>query len=448
MARLNVKRESDARTHEGARAIEFGPEDSLRRSVMNCLLWEDQFYEDGKGISDRIKELVPTVAPDRVAAIAVEARNAMNLRHVPLLLAREMLRHPSHRPLVADVLDGVIKRADELTEFLAIYWADNLAPMQQRRKEKLASQAKKGLARAFKRFDAYQLAKYDRDGAVRLRDVLFLTHPKPRDGEQAATWKALVDGTLKSPDTWEVELSAGKDKRETFERLISEGKLGALAVLRNLRNMQGAGVDRAIVRRAISEMNVSRVFPYRFITAAKHAPDLEPDLEQAMFRAAATAETLPGRTVLLVDVSGSMDWKMGGKSESTRIDAACGLAILAREICEDLTVYSFSSDVVKVPTRRGFGLAEAILRSQAHGGTALGSAIRSVTSAEQLRRTDRIIVITDEQSNDTVGAPPCRGYIINVASYKNGVGSGDWLRVDGFSESVLRWVSGMERPNS
>jgi 60 kDa SS-A/Ro ribonucleoprotein len=70
---------------------------------------------------------------------------------------------------------------------------------------------------------------------VKLRPVLFLFHAKPKDAEQAAVWKKLVENTLEPHDTWEVALSAGKDKRENFERLLREGKLGGPAVLRNLR---------------------------------------------------------------------------------------------------------------------------------------------------------------------------------------------------------------------
>src|SRR5215469_8191783 len=110
-------------THEGAKGKRFTPEKELKRTLMNCLLWEDQFYEDGVSIADRIKLLVPQVEPKVVAALAIEAREQMKLRHAPLLLAREMARHEKHRVLVADTLARIIQRPDELTEFLAIYWA-------------------------------------------------------------------------------------------------------------------------------------------------------------------------------------------------------------------------------------------------------------------------------------------------------------------------------------
>ena len=162
-----------ARTHEGAPARHISPELQLRRSVLACLLWESQFYEDGVEIAGRIAELVPKVAAEKVAALAVEAREQMKLRHAPLLLVREMARHKTHRALVAETLARVIQRADELAEFVAIYWKDGRVP--------LSGQVKKGLAAAFPKFDEYQLAKYDRGGPIKLRDVLFLCHAKPRD---------------------------------------------------------------------------------------------------------------------------------------------------------------------------------------------------------------------------------------------------------------------------
>ncbi|MCA8897691.1 MAG: TROVE domain-containing protein [Hyphomonas sp.] len=428
-----------ARTHEGAKGRAFGPEKQLRRALMNCMLWEDQFYENGVSIAERMAELVPKVKAEAVAAMAVEAREDMKLRHAPLLIVREMARHDGHKALVADTLERIIQRPDELTEFLSIYWVDALGPLQQRKKAAVSAQAKKGLARAFAKFDAYQLAKYDRDGAVRLRDVLFLVHPKPKNTEQEKVWKQLAEGELSSPDTWEVALSGGADKRETFERLIAEKKLGALALLRNLRGMQVAGVPKRTIATALDDMRVDRVLPYRFIAAARYAPDLEPELENAMFRSIEGHARLKGKTTLLVDVSGSMDSPMSYRSEMTRLDAAVGLAVLAREICEEMEIYTFSETTVKVPARRGFALRDAIVSSQAHWSTRLGEAIDKVD-----RKGRRLIVFTDEQSHDRVNAPKGLGYMVNVASYQNGVGQGDWQRIDGFSEKILDWIIASE----
>jgi hypothetical protein len=434
-----INKSKAARTHEGAKGRAFAPEQELRRALMNCMLWEDQFYEDGVAIADRIGALVPKVKPEAVARMAIEAREDMKLRHAPLLVVREMACHETHRALVADTLERVIQRPDELTEFLAIYWANELGPMQQRKRQAVSAQAKKGLARAFAKFDAYQLAKYDRDGAVRLRDVLFLTHAKPKDEAQEKIWKQLVDGKLTSPETWEVALSGGADKKATFERLIAEKKLGALALLRNLRNMQIAGVSKKAIGKALDEMRTDRVLPYRFIAAAQHAPDLEPELEHAMFRSIEGHAKLKGKTILLVDVSGSMDAQLSGRSEMRRLEAAVGLAVLAREIGEDVEIFTFSDHVKRIAPRRGFALRDAIVSSQPHSGTWLGKAVLEVD-----RKGARLIVFTDEQAHDPVGAPKGVGYMVNVASYKHGVGHGDWRRVDGFSEKILDWIIATE----
>jgi 60 kDa SS-A/Ro ribonucleoprotein len=434
MAKLNILKLSHlapVRTHEGGPAKAITPEQALRRSVLACMLWEDEFYEDGVQIAGRIRELVPKVDAARVAALAVEAREAMKLRHVPLLLVREMARHATHRSLVAQTLARVIQRADELSEFMAIYWADGRAP--------LSGQVKKGLAAAFTKFDEYALAKYDRAGVVRLRDVLFLCHAKPNDADQAGLWRRLIEGNLFIPDTWEVALSGGGDKRAHWERLLAERKLGALALLRNLRNMKDAGVDEEAVTHALSAMKTERVLPFRFLAAARYAPQWEEALEQAMYRSVAGREKLAGRTVLLIDTSGSMDAPLARRSEMLRMDAACGLAVLLREVCDAVEVYSFSNKLVRVPSRRGFALRDAVVSSQPHAGTQLGHALSRLREA-----CDRIIVITDEQSHDRVPAPHGRGYVINVASARNGVGYGAWTHIDGWSEAVVDYIRSLE----
>jgi 60 kDa SS-A/Ro ribonucleoprotein len=259
------------RTHEGAPARSIDAELQLRRAVMACMLWEDQFYEDGVEIAGRISALVAKVEPEQVRAIAIEARERMKLRHAPLLLVREMARLMTHRHLVAETLARVVQRADELAEFLAIYWKDGKQPV--------SAQVKKGLATAFTKFDAYALAKYNRDGQVKLRDVLFLSHAKPINTAQAELWKQLVNDVLPVPDIWEVRLSAGNDKRESWESLLRERKLGALALLRNLRNFAQCGVDEHLVLTALREVRTERVLPFRFVAAARYAPQWEQELQ-------------------------------------------------------------------------------------------------------------------------------------------------------------------------
>lgn len=440
MARVNVSASyPPQRTHEGGPAVRQTALQELRRAVLSCLLWEGSFYESGEAIAARICGLCSKVRPEEISALAIEARSRFKLRHAPLLLARELAkvaRGEQYAGLTSSTLFEIIQRPDELHEFLALYWQKGRVP--------LSAQVKKGLALAFGKFSEYALAKWRGDGAVKLRDVLFLSHAKATE-ERQDLYRRLAKNELETPDTWEVALSAGANKRETFERLISEKKLGALALLRNLRGMREAGVPMGTIEAALERMDVERVLPYRFITAARYAPMLEPALEAAMFKAISGMEKIPGKTLLLVDVSGSMDDKVSQKGETTRMDAACGLAILARELCEHVIVLTFSSATVFVPPRRGFALRDAIVSSQPHGATYLGEALRKIKGDVTAKSADRIIVFTDEQAHDEVGEPIGRGYIANVSPYEHSVGYGPWTRINGFSESMLSYVLECER---
>lgn len=439
MARLNVKKIAPhGFTHEGTQAAPMNAEQALRRSVMSCLLWESEFYEDGQEIAGRIVKLSAEVGIDKLASIAIEARERGNLRHVPLLLLSALTKRGSGNKLVADTIARVVQRADELSELLAIHAKANCVTPD-KIKPKLPAQMKKGLARAFIKFDEYQLAKYDREGAVRLRDALFLVHAKPKDDEQAALWKRLVGGELKVPDTWEVGLSGGADKKETFERLMREGKLGYLALLRNLRNMVQAGCDEGLVRNAIvARKGAHRVLPFRYVAAARAAPQFEPAIDQALSEAISEMPVLSGKTVVLVDVSGSMSGVLSSKSDLRRVDAAAALASI---IHGDLKVIAFANNVTELAARRGMAGVDNIVKHLG-GGTELGRAVAHVNA---LRGIDRIIAITDEQSHDRVPDPVAKhAYMINVASAQRGVGYDRWVHIDGFSESVLKFIQEFE----
>jgi len=456
MARMNKRKES-LRTHEGAKAKRINPEMQLRRSVLACMLWEKSFYEDGIDIAERIIDTVPHVDPKKTKDIAIQARNDMKLRHAPLLIARAMAQHTKHKKYVAETLENIIQRPDELPEFLSIYWRENKIP--------IANQVKIGLGEALRKFDEYQLAKWDQKGKdIRIRDVLFLTHPQPKGRKQETLWRRLADDKLKTPDTWEVSLSSGKDKKETWERLMIDNKLGAMAFLRNLRNMEKEGVNKSIIREYFQKLNTERILPYRFIAAARYAPDWEDELEACMLKCLNQQNPLYGETVVLVDVSGSMSQNISDKSDMTRMDAACGMAILLREICEDIRIFTFSVDFKKIPPRHGFALRDAIVNSQDHMGTLLGQAVSAVygtknkniptpvsrwfgperTFTGQGLSPNRLIVFTDEQSHDPVPDPKGRAYMINVASYENGVGYGAWHHIDGWSEHVIRYIQEYE----
>ena len=430
-----IARKPTAYNDAGTFVKTISAEKQLSRLVLANMLFEDQFYVDGVESAKRITELVQKLAktnPKFVEHLAIAARSNFKLRHVPLLITLGLAQS---RALRADVLNAVIQRPDEMGEFLSLYWKNGKVP--------IANQVKKGLSLALNKFSEFQLAKWDKNSAaIRIRDVMFMTHAKPKDEKTAELFRKLADQTLETPDTWETQLSAGADKRETFERLMAERKLGALAFLRNLRNMVQAGVNEQAIRAYGASVNAERVLPFRYIAAARIVPQFEDMLEQMMFRSLESHEKIPGKTTILVDCSGSMfGCKVTSKSDLDRFDAASALAMLCREVCEEVEIYGFSTKAVRVPARRGFALVEAI-RASTSGGTQIGASFAQVP-----KTSDRYIIITDEQSYDRPTAPPAgsKGYLINVAAYQNGVNHADWIGVDGFSEAVIDYIQAVEK---
>ena len=172
MARLNQSNLSTHRTHEGAPAARIDHEAQLRRSLMSCLLWEDEFYEDGRQIGERLADLAQQVRPDVALAMAVEARD--KLRHAPLWILAVLDDRVKGSSLLSDAVPKIVRRADELAEVLAMRCKITSKPL----KKALSNAMRRGLKAALANFDEYQLAKYNRPNAIKLRDVARLVHAK------------------------------------------------------------------------------------------------------------------------------------------------------------------------------------------------------------------------------------------------------------------------------
>lgn len=458
--KTNKKTISPLKTHEGAPSPRTDAAKQLRRATMACMLFENQFYESGEDSAARIAELVALVSFDDAAACAIDAREKFKLRHVPLLIVREMLRKHKGRQM-GDLIHRVIQRPDELGELLALYWKDGKTP--------LTFQLKIGLSRAIKKFNEYSLAKNDGEG-ITLRDVLFMVHARPgQSSEDSAVriapsinkpnykrgqtfrhepslFDRIVNRTMAIPDTWETQLSAGADKKETFTRLLTERKLGGMALLRNLRNMQTAGVPADLIWQGIATMKTDRILPFRFISAAKYGAQFEPALEAAMFRCLSEQPKLEGRMALLVDHSMSMNTPVSAKSEVSRFDSAAALAMMLMETTDRCRVFTFSQACTEIPPRRGFGMLAALNAVRRPVSTMLGAAVRHVYNV--FPECNRIIVITDEQSADRPPHPQGTGYIVNVAGYRNGIAYGPWVSIDGWSEAIIDYIREFEVTDS
>lgn len=435
----------------GAFAAKQGAYELLRRAVLSCLLWEDLAYQSGTENAENIATLIPQVEPAKVAELAIEARTKQKLRHVPLYIVSEMLKHPHHKGLVAQTLEKVVTRPDQITDFVAIYWKNGKKP--------LAAQAKKGLAACFNKFNEYQLAKYDRDGSVKLRDVLFLTHAKPAQGNEEL-FKKIANRELQVPDTWEVALSTGKDKKATWTRLIEEKKLGALAFLRNLRNMKQVSVDASVIRKGFRQVNSQMLLPLNFFSAAKHAPEFKTDINELMLRTYKDLPKLPGKSIFVVDVSGSMGAQISTKSDFMRMDVAAAMAVLAHELCEDVEIWcTAGSDYARTHQteridypKRGFDLVDQIMKMKGKLG---GGGIFTRQCLEHIEKNisytpDRIMIFSDSQDCDRTNKIPNpfgkNNYIVDVSAHSHGVNyRGKFsAEVSGWSENFLTFVSAFE----
>lgn len=426
----------------------------LRRAVLANLLWEDVAYMDGYKVANEICRLIPLCNPLDVYELALEARLKQKLRHTPLLIAVEMCKHEGHRAWVSKLLPQIITRADMLCDFLALYWRNG--------KCTVSSQARKGLAEAFHNFDEYQFAKYDRDAAIKLRDVMFLSHPKAKDEAEDALFKKIAERQLATPDTWEVALSSGEDKKVTWERLIREHKLGALATLRNISNMKKAKVDKEIISDAICQMKSFMLLPLDFYKAAKNNPEFERDIEDAMLRAYESLPKLPGKTLFIVDTSGSMGRSISGESQFTRMEVAGVMTLLASIQCENFELVLtagddatrvHSSKWIQYPTK-GFDLVKKMFSYKTeigYGGIFTRQCLNWCREQFKEKDFDRIIVFSDSQDCDhpdsRIPNPFGRkNYICDVSANTRGINyKGVWTaEISGWSEHFMTYIACFE----
>ncbi len=437
----------------GMKGAKQDAEALLRRAVMTCLLWEDLFYQSGSQVAKNIRDLIPQVDPEKVYWIAVEAKHLQKLRHVPLYIASVMAGLDTHKHLVSQLLETILVRPDEFAEFLAIYWKNGRTP--------ISAQIKRGLANAFSNFNEYQFAKFRGDrNEIKLRDVMRIVHPKPKTQEKAVLYKKILDNTLETPDTWEVALSSGADKKTTWERLISERKLGALAFLRNLRNMNSVGVSKTAIRNGIEALNPKWLLPLHFLSAAKYAPEYEQELENLMIKMFENTPKLPGYTIFVVDVSGSMGSIISDKSEFNRLDVAKAMAMIASHLTEKFSLYITAGDdgarihsTKRISPRRGFGTMSAISensRKVGKGGIFTRQCLEYIREQEDDVTPDRIIIFSDSQDCDSINKTPKpfgkRNYIVDVSAHSHGVNyEGIWdAEISGWSEHFIDFIMAME----
>ena len=365
---------------EGTPAFELTPEMELYSAVLTSSL-SNQFYESGTDRIERIRSMIQKNNPLFVAKLAIYAREKMHLRSMPLILAVELSRQHKGDGLVGCLVNRVIQRADEITELLAYYSLAN-SRTELKKLNKLSKQVQKGLSAAFNKFDEYQFAKYNRDANIKLKDALFLVHPKAKDQGQQVLFDKIVRDELATPFTWETALSqlgqakfdSAELKREAFkqqwEQLILSEKLGYMATLRNLRNILEAEVSPEALRKVCSYLSdskavaKSRQLPFRYLAAYRELKDVSEGrsgklleaLEEAVLQ---SAQNLAGfdediRLVIACDVSGSMQKAISPKSKIQFYDIGLMLAMILRSKSDNAITGMFGNiwKVINVPGKQ------------------------------------------------------------------------------------------------
>ena len=350
--------------YEGEKAYKMSSEMELYTAVVTCAL-SDKFYESKDGRIERIASLIRQVDPEFVAKLAVYTRTQMHLRSIPMFLIVELAKIHNGDSLVKRTIEKTVLRADEIMELLMCYQLRNAEGKSIKKLGKLSRQVQEGLKSAFNRFDEYQFAKYDRSNLeVKLKDALFLVHPKASSPEQQAIFDKIVSGELQTPYTWETQLSelgqkhfaTKEEKAEAvkvlWEELIDSGRLGYMALLRNLRNILQANVSPAHIERVAShicdpaKVAKSKQLPFRFLAAYKelmdvtsvHTATMLSALEKAVRESVNNLEGFGTDTSVLVaaDVSGSMFTTISPKSSVMNYDIGILLSMLLKSKCSSV----------------------------------------------------------------------------------------------------------------
>ena len=425
-----LKKEDVVLNHEGAEAFRMSPEMELYTAVVTSAL-EEMFYEGKKDRVRRIAELVGQVDPVFVAKLAVYARREMNLRSIPMVLLVELAKVHSGDNLVSKAVSGTVLRADEIAELLMCYqW---LNPSEGIKKlGKLSRGIQNGLKESFNRFDEYQFAKYNRQGqAVKLRDALFLVHPKAKDEAQQALFDKIVAGTLETPYTWETELSAlGQQPFETpeakdaavrakWEELLDSGKLGYMALLRNLRNILLSGVSPEHMERLCARLSDpeqvarSKQLPFRYLSAYREIRAVQSPfsamvlscLESAVKASVVNMEGFDARTNVLVaaDVSGSMQRPVSRNSTVQNYDIGILLSMLLKSKCASVVSGMFGDTwkVVNLPQESILANTLEMHRREGEVGYSTnGHKVIEWLIREKVRM-DKVMIFTDCQMWDS-----------------------------------------------
>ena len=423
MAKFNSTQTMKTTNKSGHVAYSMKDKEKLVTQVLTSFFNEKKFY--GDNTSDMVELIKRTVAhsPEFIANLAVFARKQFNMRSVSHVLIAYLAHEPAGKPYTRKAVKAVCLRGDDATEIMACYLDLFGKPV--------PNALKKGIADVLQGFDEYTLAKYKGAGkAVKMRDLLCLCRPTPLNDEQSAMWKRCLEDTLEVPYTWETELSAKGNTAEVWEELIDSGKVGYMALLRNLRNIYQAkpsNIGKALQTiRNPEAVKRSKQLPFRYLSAYKELEGCGDSrvfdaLEDAVEASIGNMPKLAGTTVIAVDTSGSMTDTISAKSKVRCYEIAMMLGLMANKICENSIFYTFNNHAYKHPVSSRTGILYATLKSICSGGTSMYAPFEAML-AEKVK-ADRIIILSDNECNITPSYRNRNRAVQAIADeYRNGTG--------------------------
>ncbi len=476
--------------YESEKAFVLTPELELYTAVATAGL-SDQFYEKADAKLQRICDLIESNEAAFTAKLAVYVREQMHLRSIPLVLTVELAKRYNGDALISKLTNRVVKRADEITELLAYYIIAN-ERKNVKQLNKLSKQLQKGLAEAFNRFDEYQFAKYNRDAKVKLKDALFLVHPKAKDEAQQALFDKIVKDELQVPYTWEVELSAlGQQQYDTvelkqdafrakWEELIFSNKVGYMATLRNLRNILEAEVSKEALNKVCEYLSNekavanSKQLPFRFLSAYRELKELKNGrvskvldaLESAVVFSAANIAGYNDETkvVIAADVSKSMQKPISAKSKVQCYDIGLMLAMLLQSRCENVITGMFGNTwkVINVPKKNILSNVDEFHRREGEVGYSTNGYLVIKDLLQRRKAVNKVMVFTDCQlwnsnnTDETIAglwkqyrqiAPNAKLYLFDLAGYGNtplNVMHNDVFLIAGWSDKIFDVLNAIE----
>lgn len=401
MSKFNQTATIKTTNKSGHAAYGMTAKSKLVTQVLTSFFNEDKFYSDNSAeMQETIKEVIKQDA-EFVSKLAVYARRVFNMRSVSHVLTAYLAHGSEGKQYVRETVRGVSLRGDDVTEIMSFYLATFGKPV--------PNSLKKGINDVLTGFDEYDLAKYKGDNkAVKMRDLICLCRPAPKNAEQSELFKKCLENRLETPLAWETELSANGNNAKTWEKLINSGKVGYMALLRNLRNIIKANPSNIQqVYNIIQDperVRKSKQLPFRFYSAYKAVSDIAGSkvfnvLETALENSVDNLPKLPGTTVIAVDVSGSMSSPVSEKSEVKCYEIAMLLGLLANRICDNSIFYIFNNNIEKIAVSSRCSILEKVRNTGCCGGTNMILPFQKMI--DDKIKADRIIVLSDNMNNSS-----------------------------------------------